>query len=48
MRQLYCFGFCCDQVTAVIASVEDTLGVPSPEELAETETEEVRRLAEGE
>ena len=43
------------QVTAVIASVEDSLGVPSPEELAQGGTEEddqldpeVRRLAEGE
>lgn len=41
---------CSLQVTAVIASVEDTLGVPSPEEMAwETEETdpETRRLAEG-
>ena len=44
----------CVQVTAAIASVEDTLGVPSPQQLAEQGAEgsqldsEVCRLAEGE
>lgn len=42
------------QVSSVIASVEDTLGLPSPEELAQGEEkegkvdEETKRLAEGE
>lgn len=58
----YCFVLGCvysqgallPQVTAVIASVEDTLGVPSPQELAQEGTEEDRldqevcRLADGE
>ena len=39
------------QMTAVIASVEDSLGVPSPEEIAQQDTQvdqETCRLAEGE
>ena len=55
MHVLVCHPLpCCVQVTAVIASVEDSLGVPSPEELALKETEgsgmdqETCRLADGE
>jgi len=53
--QLSSFFFCprIKQVTSVIATVEDSLGVPSPEELAVNkeealkQDEETRRLAEG-